>query len=353
MNRSWAFKSITALTFLFIAVFNTAMAQTYEASHSTDKITAKIKTDNLVQPTVYATPEEALAAADAKVLACAQSKSCSTTARVIPVEIVVTAVLVKSSSSKAASSSSSSQISGPLKPISATASTTHGTVNIPANAIDSNPETRYESEWLTDPSWLKFDLGAPYDLGNISIDWEDSSAADFVIEGSNNNSTWVTLVSKVDAPFGSRTDELAISGKYRYLRINMTKRPAVSQWGYSIYEVRIMSAGSSSSSLSSVLSSAASSSSQAVRPQIAAVALSWQQPTQRTDNTTLPLQEICCYKVQRISPDNEVKSFQVEKGQSISMTVPLPWPVYQGDTVNVIAIDTSGLHSAPSDNAAP
>lgn len=134
------------------------------------------------------------------------------------------------------SSSSSAASVGNLNIATATASTQ---LQPAANAIDKNSGTRWESAINTDPSWLTLDLGSSRNLNSIAIDWEAANAANYLIQGSNDNTNWVQLASKTGGTFGNRTDTTAITGNYRYVRIYGTARSTGNQWGYSIWEVRI------------------------------------------------------------------------------------------------------------------
>jgi hypothetical protein len=133
-------------------------------------------------------------------------------------------------------SSSSVASVGPLNVTTATASTA---ITPAANAIDKNPGTRWESAHALDPSWLTLDLGSARNLATIAIDWEAANAANYVIQGSNDNANWTTLSTKTGGTFGNRTDTANLSGSYRYVRIYCTARSAGNQWGYSIWEVRL------------------------------------------------------------------------------------------------------------------
>ena len=108
-----------------------------------------------------------------------------------------------------------------------------------ANAIDKNSGTRWESAFNTDPSWLTLDLGGARSLASITIDWEAANAANYLVQGSNDNANWTTLATQTGGTFGSRTDTVNLSGSYRYVRIYGTARSAGNQWGYSIWEARV------------------------------------------------------------------------------------------------------------------
>jgi hypothetical protein len=138
----------------------------------------------------------------------------------------------------AASSSSASSTATPalLTPVSANASTA---LTAASNAIDKNGGTRWESAHAIDPSWITFDLGSAKTLTQIAIDWEAANAANYTVQGSNDNANWVDIASRTGGAFGTRTDTLTLSGNYRYVRINGTARSAGNQWGYSIWEVRL------------------------------------------------------------------------------------------------------------------
>lgn len=139
----------------------------------------------------------------------------------------------------ATSSSSSSSVGVPtqLTLVAATASTT---IMPAANAIDNNAGTRWESAHALDPSWLRIDLGTPKQLSSVAIDWEAANAANYEVQGSNDGTNWNTLATRTGGTFGNRTDTVNVSGNYRYLRIYGTARSTGNQWGYSIWEIRVM-----------------------------------------------------------------------------------------------------------------
>ncbi|RYZ44887.1 MAG: discoidin domain-containing protein, partial [Sphingobacteriales bacterium] len=165
-----------------------------------------------------------------------------------------------------ASSSSSTTVSNLNLAIGAVA--TASTNNQPArNANDGNGGTRWESAINTDPSWISLDLLSAKTLTSVVIDWEAANAAAYEVQGSNNNSTWTRLAARTGGTFGARTDTLAVSGSYRYVRVYGTARSPGNNWGYSIFEFKvygsggIVSSSSSTSSSSSVIISTSSSSS--------------------------------------------------------------------------------------------
>jgi hypothetical protein len=143
---------------------------------------------------------------------------------------------VYGSGTSTSSSSASSTAAGVLNIVSANASTQ---VQSASFAIDKNAGTRWESAAATDPSWLSLDLGTAKNLSSIAIDWEAANAANYTVQGSNDNANWTTLTTTTGGTFGNRTDTFNLSGSYRYLRIYGTSRSVGNQWGYSIWEVRV------------------------------------------------------------------------------------------------------------------
>lgn len=108
-----------------------------------------------------------------------------------------------------------------------------------SNAVDGNGSTRWGSTVGIDPSWITVDLGSNQALSSVVIDWEAANAADYQIQGSTNNSTWVVLAARTGLAFGNRTDTLTVGGSYRYVRMYGTKRSAGNYWGYSIWSFKV------------------------------------------------------------------------------------------------------------------
>jgi regulation of enolase protein 1 (concanavalin A-like superfamily) len=108
-----------------------------------------------------------------------------------------------------------------------------------ALAVDGNTATRWESTYAIDPATLTLDLGNSYNLSRAVIRWEAANAANYTVQGSNNNASWTTLATRTGGTFGERTDTLTLSGNYRYVRMNGTARSAGNTWGYSIWEMEV------------------------------------------------------------------------------------------------------------------
>ena len=145
-----------------------------------------------------------------------------------------------SSSSSSPSSSSAASSSTPSVLVSQGSSVVGSTNLLPAaNAVDGNPATRWESSHGVSPSWLMVDLGSTRNLTRVVIDWEAANAADYLVQGSNNGSSWTNLKTVTGGTFGNRTDTHDLSGSYRYVRIYATARSTGNTWGYSIFELKV------------------------------------------------------------------------------------------------------------------
>jgi beta-glucanase (GH16 family) len=108
-----------------------------------------------------------------------------------------------------------------------------------SRAIDNDASTRWESNHGAAPGHLTLDLGSSKALAQIRIDWEAANASSYTVLGSNDNSSWSQLATRSGGSFGDRADTLALSGSYRYVRINALARSAGNNWGYSIWEASV------------------------------------------------------------------------------------------------------------------
>lgn len=114
------------------------------------------------------------------------------------------------------------------------------TEDLPAsNAVDGDTSTRWASAANTDPSYITVDLGESTALTSVAIHWEAANADQYEIQGSNNNSDWTTLATQSGGSFGDRTDQVNVSGHYRYVRIYGISRSQGNHWGYSIWQLEI------------------------------------------------------------------------------------------------------------------
>ncbi|WP_051174304.1 di-heme oxidoredictase family protein [Marinimicrobium sp. LS-A18] len=134
----------------------------------------------------------------------------------------------------------STSLSAQTTELARNAAVSASTADLPAsNAVDGDMNTRWASAAQTDPSYLMVDLGQAYDLSDVVIHWEAANADTYEIRGSNDGTNWSTLATRTGGTFGHRTDTVAVSGEYRYVRIFGISRSQGNQWGYSIWELEV------------------------------------------------------------------------------------------------------------------
>ncbi|WP_035347938.1 malectin domain-containing carbohydrate-binding protein [Edaphobacter aggregans] len=113
--------------------------------------------------------------------------------------------------------------------------------NVAASAFDNNFNTRWESVQgpSADPSWLQVDLGRPANIHSLVIDWENAAAASYLLQGSNDNSTWTNIAPPVTGNNGGgfRTYS-GLNANARYVRVLGETR--TTPYGYSIYEFQVI-----------------------------------------------------------------------------------------------------------------
>ena len=120
-----------------------------------------------------------------------------------------------------------------------TVSSTDGSANAAAYAVDGNPNTRWSSAY-SDPQWIEVDLGNYYSISEIDINWEAACGKNYLIQTSNDNVSWTTQNSVTN-----NTTAGLLAYKYssgitaRYVRMYGTAR--ATSFGYSIYEFIVYS----------------------------------------------------------------------------------------------------------------
>jgi hypothetical protein len=129
------------------------------------------------------------------------------------------------------------------------ASSTESDLFPATNAVDGDSTTRWSSRFA-DGEYLYVDLGSRLDFCGIRIRWEDALGSDFLIQSSDDAVTWQTLVN-VKGNDQVKTD-LPVEGSGRYIRMQGVKRKTV--YGYSIYEMEVYGAPTSSCPMPSSLS---------------------------------------------------------------------------------------------------
>ena len=101
--------------------------------------------------------------------------------------------------------------------------------NLPSAAFDDNNSTYWQRTGATAlPAWLKYDFGAgvTWAIGKMTAllyATGGGSWKDFTVQGSNNDSTWITLYTGVAADSAAlQTFTWINQVKYRYIKINIT-----------------------------------------------------------------------------------------------------------------------------------
>ncbi|MGK5445959.1 discoidin domain-containing protein [Streptomyces radiopugnans] len=117
----------------------------------------------------------------------------------------------------------------------ATASSQEGAGYAASAAVDGDlTGTRWASE-RSDPQWLQVDLGKRMDLSRVVLTWETAHGRAYQIQASDNGTDWRTLKTVTDGDGG--TDDLAVSGSGRYVRMLGTTR--ATGYGYSLWEFQV------------------------------------------------------------------------------------------------------------------
>jgi beta-glucanase (GH16 family) len=129
----------------------------------------------------------------------------------------------------------------PGENIALLASATASSALQPVALINDNSETsRWESTFDVATVDVVLDFGTSASLTSASLMWEAANADSYNVLGSNDGQTWTPLYQHSGGQFGARTDTFALSGSYRYLKLECVSRSAGNNWGYSVYEWQVM-----------------------------------------------------------------------------------------------------------------
>lgn len=115
------------------------------------------------------------------------------------------------------------------------ASSESGT-NSASKAFDSNFNTRWESSHA-DNQWLCIDFGEETQFNTIRIKWEAAYSTEFLIEVSDDGSTWETAIQVRDCTGNFETYALTLTQNSRYVRFYGKTR--ATEYGHSFYELGI------------------------------------------------------------------------------------------------------------------
>jgi hypothetical protein len=103
-------------------------------------------------------------------------------------------------------------------------------------AVDGNSATRWSSSFMTDPQWIRIDLGFSKQITRVVLNWETAYGRSYRIQVSDDNATWRDIYSTTTGN-GGIDDLTGLSGTGRYVRMYGTAR--ATSWGYSIYEMTV------------------------------------------------------------------------------------------------------------------
>jgi beta-glucosidase len=108
---------------------------------------------------------------------------------------------------------------------------------VPYKAIDNDSHSRWSSNH-NDDQWIYFDLGEVKEFDIAIILWEAACAGVYEIDVSNDAKIWTTVYKEKKGDGGEDIIQLG-SQKARYIRMHGLKRKT--QWGYSIYDFKVLS----------------------------------------------------------------------------------------------------------------
>ncbi len=114
----------------------------------------------------------------------------------------------------------------PVGPLRALASADRSLAGGPASAaVDGDPATSWRSGPLAAGSALTLDLGVEREFGGLTVQWEDTFAADYDVELSPDGSAWSRVRAVRESDGGS--DDIALpESESRYVRLRMLRAPA-------------------------------------------------------------------------------------------------------------------------------
>lgn len=109
-----------------------------------------------------------------------------------------------------------------------------------ARAVDGRDDTRWAASGRG-TEWLQIDLGSESPIDRVEIDWENAYASGFSVQVSVDGEKWITVDSKNGA-FGGTTIHSFDAVTARYVKVVCTNAGTI--YPYSIYEVKVIEAGS-------------------------------------------------------------------------------------------------------------
>src|SRR5271157_5341786 len=111
----------------------------------------------------------------------------------------------------------------------------------PNMAVDGNSSTRWSSgQWMQNSNigWIYVDLGAPFNISEVRLNWETAYAVNYQIQVSDDAVNWTTIQNVTDNQSKAVVDFSGLSGIGRYVRILCTQTSAGSD-NYSLYDFNV------------------------------------------------------------------------------------------------------------------
>lgn len=109
----------------------------------------------------------------------------------------------------------------------------------PESANDGDTATRWCASGPEVEQWWVVDLGAPFELTGLQILWElEDTEYDYVVEVSDDNSTFTTALDLSENPVTSALQTWELTATARYLRLRVVGLPG-SVWAC-VYDVQVL-----------------------------------------------------------------------------------------------------------------
>lgn len=121
---------------------------------------------------------------------------------------------------------------------SATASTVENAATPASNVCDTDPASRWSSEFA-DPQWVRVDLQSLHYIARVALEWETAYATQYQIQVSNDGANWTSVHTESASDGGADVVDIT-DATGRYVRVYGTAR--ATQWGYSLYSVKVYGA---------------------------------------------------------------------------------------------------------------
>ncbi len=114
------------------------------------------------------------------------------------------------------------------------ASSQEGPAYSALEAVDGKGRTRWASTW-SDPQWLYVDLGSPYQITRVVLNWEAAYGSSYQIQVSDNARQWSSIYANTAGQ--GKVESLLLAGNGRYVRVLIDKR--ATPYGNSLYEFEV------------------------------------------------------------------------------------------------------------------